>query len=73
MLRAQIVTVMWMRDRRARFVAWAKQDDGQERSVETMILLGAAVAMMIAVTVFAVAKLGAAKKNVDEPVKVPVT
>ena len=33
MLRAQIVAVMWMRDRRARFVAWAKQDDGQERSV----------------------------------------
>ena len=52
---------------RARFEAWLANEDGQERSVETMLLLGIAVAMVIAVGAYIWTKLGDAKAKVDSP------
>jgi len=52
---------------RARLEAWLANEDGQERSVETMLLLGIAVAMVIAVGAYIWTKLGDAKAKVDSP------
>ena len=54
-------------NRRARLDAWLANEDGQERSVETMLLLGIAVAMIIAVGAYIWTKLGDAKAKVDSP------
>ena len=54
-------------NRHARIEAWLANEDGQERSVETMLLLGIAVAMMIAVGAYIWTKLGDAKAKVDSP------
>ena len=72
LLELQIVTVMWMRDRRDAAVEWMRRDDGQEAGVEKLILIGAAIAIAVAAAAFFVAKFNSAKNNVDDPTKTVV-
>jgi hypothetical protein len=67
MLDLQLALAARLSNRRARIATWLANEEGQERSVETMLLLGIAVAMMLAVGAYIWTKLGDAKSKVDSP------
>ncbi len=72
LLELQIVSILWMQDRRDAVKEWMRRDEGQEAGVEKLILIGAAIAIAVAAAAFFVTKFNAAKANVDNPPKTNV-